>query len=129
MFSSNHQLFWWALAVFVPISVVVILWKNSEWSLELRSLKELRFLEIDGFLAPLFLILAFPALKTIGNVTDRFDICERAYVELFVFALAISLAIGFSISAFRQTNVVGKLCAALTLLVLAIVFLLPTVSA
>jgi len=110
--------------VLIPVAVGITLWRNSEWSLELRSFRELRYVEVDGFIAPFFLIAAFPTMELVKNLVIRFKICEHVYAQLFVVLTAIAFSIGFSFSAFRQTNLAGKLVAGVTLLVCGAIILL-----
>lgn len=124
MLLSNERIFWLTIAVFVPLAVGITLWKNSEWALEVRSLKDLRFLEVDGFIAPMFLFAAFPVMAVARAVAVRFDLCDKAYAELFVAVAALVFSAGFSLSAFRQTSLAGKLVAVVTLLVCGAFFLI-----
>ncbi len=109
--------------VLIPVVVCITLWRNSEWSLELRSLKDFLLVEVDGFIAPLFLVAAFPTMDLVRKLVSRFEICELVYAQLFVVFTAVSLSIGFSFSAFRQNNRAGKFIAGITLLVCGAIIL------
>ena len=117
----------WTVVVFLMAGVMVILVRNSSWRLEMRSLKEWRFLEIDGFIAPVLLFATIPSAHFIGAFAERFELCNRAYGELLGGVVAFTFSIGFALSGLRQNNGIGKICAALTLLLLLAVFLFSTV--
>lgn len=124
MHSPNSLGLLWTPVAFLFVGVVVILFRNSTWALEVRSLRELRFIEIDGFVAFLLLLSVIPFMHLSGALVERFDICERPYGDLFGMVFPLSFSVGFAISGLRQRNVPGAIFAGLTLLV---IFLLPAV--
>jgi hypothetical protein len=125
----NSRALIWTVIAFLIAGVVVILVRNSTWAIERRSLRELRFMEIDGFVAPLLLFAIIPSVRLFGILVERLDFCERAYGELFGMVLPLSFSIGFAISGLRQKNTIGRIIAGLTLFVIFLSPLLfPAVS-
>ncbi len=116
MAMSNERAYWLALIAFTGVAVGIMLWKNSSWSLEILSFKELRYLEVDGFIAPLILIAAIPARTLLKDLVARLHFCEQISADFIVFLAALVFSVAFSLSAMQQNNLPGRICAAITLL-------------
>ena len=85
--------------------------------------------EYDGYLAPLWFLMAYPLGGLFRELAIKTDICEGLYGETFGIILGVAFGIGFAISGLRQSNVGGRIFASLTLAILAIGWLLfPVVS-
>lgn len=108
----------------VPFAAGITLWRNSEWTLELRSLRELRHEGYDGFLSPLFLAAIYQAVMVTKWLGETFDLWDTAYAVWAACVTCVTFSIACGLSAFRQRNLAAMICAGATLLAAGALFIL-----
>lgn len=101
--------------VVVLLAAGVILYTNTKWSIEWRSIKELRFLIIDGFIALCFLIGGIAAACYANKVAVQINRSFSIYIYVLLALTAIVFSIAFSFSALQQSRVSGRTIGGITL--------------